>query len=161
LTWSINNKGVIVGSYVDGNGVQHGFLRAGDGTFTTFDPPGAMRTNSNSINDKGETDGAYWDANNQKHGFFRAVDGTITTFDIQDCSDDYGIFRIDNGGHITGYCYDDEGNQHGFEWWPKGKAIVFDPPGSTATWANGIGTGEIAGYYADNNSILHGYLRSK
>src|SRR6267378_910562 len=38
---SINAKGAITGSYNDANFVLHGFLRAPDGSFTTFDPPGS------------------------------------------------------------------------------------------------------------------------
>ena len=36
----INSAGVIVGVYADTNFVGHGFLRARDGSFTTFDVPG-------------------------------------------------------------------------------------------------------------------------
>src|SRR5438876_10012447 len=38
---SINQNGAITGSYVDARGASHGFLRAPDGTITTFDVPGA------------------------------------------------------------------------------------------------------------------------
>ena len=37
---SINDLGVITGSYYDANGFSHGFLRSPDGKFTTFDVPG-------------------------------------------------------------------------------------------------------------------------
>jgi len=37
----INPAGVIAGSYVDANNALHGYLRAKDGTFTTYDVPGA------------------------------------------------------------------------------------------------------------------------
>jgi hypothetical protein len=33
-------SGFVTGSYYDDALVQHGFLRAPDGTITTFDPPG-------------------------------------------------------------------------------------------------------------------------
>jgi hypothetical protein len=35
----INPAGTITGFYVDTNTVYHGFLRARDGTITTFDAP--------------------------------------------------------------------------------------------------------------------------
>src|ERR1051326_4329715 len=38
---SINAAGAIAGSYRDGNSVYHGFVRAPDGTFTTFEALGA------------------------------------------------------------------------------------------------------------------------
>ena len=42
----INPAGVIVGSVTDSNNVSHGFVRAADGTFTTFDVPGAAQASS-------------------------------------------------------------------------------------------------------------------
>ncbi len=38
---SINPAGAITGLIIDANFVFHGFLRARDGVFTTFDPPGS------------------------------------------------------------------------------------------------------------------------
>ena len=49
-TWvrSINDRGLVVGDYVDGNGT-HGFQRSPDGTLTTFDLPNGL-TVANFIN---------------------------------------------------------------------------------------------------------------
>src|SRR5260221_6154981 len=44
LVQSINTAGAITGFYADANYVVHGFLRARDGTLTTFDVPGAVHT---------------------------------------------------------------------------------------------------------------------
>jgi hypothetical protein len=38
---AINNTGAIAGYYLDSRNVYHGFLRAIDGSITTFDAPGA------------------------------------------------------------------------------------------------------------------------
>lgn len=38
---SINDFGVMSGYYIDAHGVDHGFLRAANAAFTTFDAPGA------------------------------------------------------------------------------------------------------------------------
>lgn len=56
----INARGDIVGFYVDGAGIQHGFLLQ-DGTFTTIDfPVAGVRANSaNGINAQGEIVGQY------------------------------------------------------------------------------------------------------
>ena len=40
LAYAINQAGTIAGYYFDSNPVTHGFLRAPDGSFTTFDAPG-------------------------------------------------------------------------------------------------------------------------
>jgi hypothetical protein len=50
--------------------VYHGFLRAPDGTITTFDPPGAVHgTFPAGINPAGAITGSYTDANGFSHGF--------------------------------------------------------------------------------------------
>ena len=54
----------IVGAYFDANFVNHGFLRARDGTFTTFDPPGSTApfgTTPIGINPAGAIVGGYFD----------------------------------------------------------------------------------------------------
>src|SRR6516164_6145448 len=73
--------GEIVGFYLDANFVHHGYLRSKQGTFTTFDVPGAKRTSASAINPSGVISGNYIDANDVRHGFVRAKDGTITSFD--------------------------------------------------------------------------------
>src|SRR5262245_14248648 len=56
----INPRGDIVGFYIDGAGIQHGFLLK-DGTFTTIDFPlaGVRNTTANGINAQGEIVGQY------------------------------------------------------------------------------------------------------
>src|SRR5260370_35250293 len=73
---SINPAGAITGYYVDVNFVGHGFLRATNGTLTTFDAPGAGTTGflqqgtaPASINPAGAIMGLYIDANTGRHGF--------------------------------------------------------------------------------------------
>jgi hypothetical protein len=79
---SMNPAGAITGYYYDVNSVGHGFLRA-NGTFTTFDAPGAalIGTIPSSINPAGAITGSYYDVNFVGHGFLRATNGTLTTFD--------------------------------------------------------------------------------
>ena len=74
----LNDFGAITGYYLDANNVYHGFLRSPEGTFTTFEAPGADTTAGNfngtfpiSINDWGVITGYYIDANNVLHGFLR------------------------------------------------------------------------------------------
>ena len=53
----MNTDGLLVGSYVDVDGVYHGYIRHPDGSFTTFDYPGALPDLEylfvNAINDAG------------------------------------------------------------------------------------------------------------
>ena len=53
----INNKGEIVGLYVDSSGAQHGFLYS-DGKYTTInDPLGTVQTAAFGINDSAGSSG--------------------------------------------------------------------------------------------------------
>jgi uncharacterized membrane protein len=72
----LNDWGAITSSYLDANNVYHGFLRSPEGTFTTFEAPGADTTPNDfngtfpySINDQGVITGYYIDAHNVNHGF--------------------------------------------------------------------------------------------
>jgi hypothetical protein len=87
LTGGINPVGVITGGYVDPSGVNHGFVRASDGSITTFDVPGAgtaagQGTLPASLNPAGDIVGEYSDADNVMHGFLRTRHGAITTFNV-------------------------------------------------------------------------------
>ena len=66
----INSKGEITGWCENTNGTSHGFLRAPDGTFTVFDPPGYTGTFPTGINSAGTIIGVV----NQGHGFVRMED---------------------------------------------------------------------------------------
>ena len=77
-TWSfpsgITPGGAITGSFNDGFDINHGFLRANDGTVTTFDAPGAgtgfvQGTAPLGITPGGVIMGLYIDVNNVDHGF--------------------------------------------------------------------------------------------
>ena len=86
LVAGINPAGVIAGGFLDANEVEHTYLCFPNGTFTTFDAPGAgtgpfQGTGPNGINPAGATTGTVTDANNVTHGYVRAQDGTITNFD--------------------------------------------------------------------------------
>jgi hypothetical protein len=74
----LNDFGAITGYYLDAKNVYHGYLRSPEGTFTTFEAPGADTTAGDfngtfpvSINDWGVITGYYIDKNNVYHGFLR------------------------------------------------------------------------------------------
>jgi predicted membrane protein len=70
----LNPAGVITGFYTDANSASHGFVRAANGTITTFDAPGAVNgTFPLSINPMGTVTGNYNDASFEPHGFVRAL----------------------------------------------------------------------------------------
>lgn len=76
LALDINPRGTITGWYVDANNVNHGFLRAREGTITEFNVPGAgtgagQGTLAFDIDPRGPITGYYVDAKNAIHGFLR------------------------------------------------------------------------------------------
>jgi hypothetical protein len=109
--------------------VFHGFLRAPDGTLSSFDAPNAATgfffegTAPDGIDAAGEITGVYTDVNGIFHGFLRAPDGTFTTLDAP-------------GASSSTNC--------GF-------------PGTEPSSINA--EGDITGFYSDVNCQVHGFLR--
>jgi len=120
---SINPAGAVTGTYWDSNGVQHGYVRAPDGTITTFDAPHAgtlsgQGTVAENINPSGAIVGNYWDSRGVAHGFVRYPHGWIATFDAPGAGhgSGQGTFPYVNNpeGAITGTYLDRHNVYHGF-----------------------------------------------
>jgi len=121
--------------------VNHGFLRAPDGTFTMFDVPGTgsshttqppsssrprpvfrisgQGTQAVATNQEGITEGNFIDASFVAHGFIGTPDGTITTFDPPGAGTGagqgtIGPSSINVSGAVTGFYVDASGVYHGF-----------------------------------------------
>ncbi len=175
----INLVGAITGFYFDSNSVVHGFLRAGDGKFTTFVDPGActscvyLGTGALSMNPAGVVTGAYTDANSVNHGFLRALGGRLINFDAPGAGTepDQGTWGlgINLAGEIVGDYQDADNVYHGFVRAPGGTITTFDAPGAGTGVGQGTGlnypaclnpAGAITGLYLDANSVLHGYVRT-
>jgi hypothetical protein len=156
----INPAGEISGAYFDINFVAHGFLRARDGTITTFDPPAGFQIDPSfsAINPAGGITGTYCDAITC-HGFLRSADGNFTGFDVPGFGFATG-FGINPAGVITGYCQDENtGALHGFLRARDGFITTFDPPGSLNTNPVSINAaGAITGFYEDASLVTHGFL---
>jgi hypothetical protein len=157
----INPAGAITGSYADVSGVMHGFVRAPDGTFTTFDVPGAVDGTILvcCITPEGAVAGIYSDANGG-HGFVRTPNGTFATFDPPGST-----FTTPGGinpaGALTGAYFDANG-EHGFLRAPNGTISTFDAPGAVfGTQPGGLDpAGAITGFYNDASFVSHGFLRT-
>ena len=79
----INARGNIVGSYVDENGVTHGYLLR-DGEFTTITYPGAVMTDARGIGPNGEIVGTYRLPGEPRvnfHGYLRTPEGEFVQVD--------------------------------------------------------------------------------
>jgi hypothetical protein len=137
----MNPQGVITGAYfqpISGNpvgGNYRVFVRATDGTFTTFDavmyPNGNPSLNipcctwsfPSGITPAGTITGAFNDGFSINHGFLRASDGTITTFDApgagKGLNQGTAPMGITPSGVITGLYIDANGVHHGFLFFPR------------------------------------------
>ena len=130
---SMNPEGVITGTYfelISGNpfgGNFRVFVRAKDGTFTTFDaatyPPCCIWSFPSAVSPKGTLTGSFNDGHTINHGFLRAPDGTVTTFDVPGAGTgfDQGTvpLGIDPAGEIMGFYRDANGVSHGFLLLPR------------------------------------------
>jgi hypothetical protein len=119
----LNQWGVIAGTYIDANSVQHGFVLSPNGETTTFDAPGAGTSIyqgtgcssdcPTSINDLGAIMGTYIDTNYVFHGYLRSPYGNIVTVDpvgsVFTWSSD-----LNDLGTVTGYYADVNNVYHGF-----------------------------------------------
>jgi hypothetical protein len=179
----INDLGAITGFVRDANAARHGFLRAPDGTFISFDDPNAgtclascgaigngQGTRAYAINPSGVITGFFTDNSARCHGYVRSADGTFTQIDAPDAGtgpapqgtfpSEFSPMGINPGGAITGFYVDASSNQHGFVRDSGGKITEFDPPGSIFTNPNAIDApGDITGFYFDANFVGHAFLR--
>ena len=124
----ITPQGVVTGTYfepIPGNpfgGNFRVYVRATDGTFTTFDaatyPPCCIWSFPSDMNPAGTITGSFNDGFTINHGFVRTSDGTITTFDAPGAGTGFnqGTFPlgITPGGVIMGVYVDENYLQHGF-----------------------------------------------
>ena len=169
---SINDGGVVTGFYSGTKNVYHGFVRAADGTVTTFDPPGAFtgpyptsagQENAVTINPEGTIAGWYSDTSNVTHAFVRDKNGVITTIDAPGAGTLAGQGTVSGGinpkGVITGSYIDANSVNYGFVRDKNGVIATVDTPGAGTSAGQGtspIGInspGVTTGWYADGNNV--------
>ncbi|MFO0959712.1 MAG: PEP-CTERM sorting domain-containing protein [Isosphaeraceae bacterium] len=157
---SINNAGVIAGTYFDPNDpvLDHAFIKNGS-SFSKFDVSGANGTYARGINDLGQIVGDYFGSSFGGSGYVK--DGSA--FSLYNYPlPIFNFFNndINNFGKIVGTIFDNEG-YHGFLK-DGSNYTIFDFPGAKRTFAQGINDlGQIVGYYSlDDNSPAHGFLKN-
>jgi hypothetical protein len=170
FTDGINPVGAIALGFSDASGMFHAAVRAPDGTFAEFDPPGSVFTQNSGINPVGTVTSFYADASFAFHGYVRAPDGTFTLFDVSGGGtgpfQGTEPFNINASGAITGAVVDSAGVNHGFLRAVSGRITKFDVPG--AGTGSGQGTipvynnpsNAISGFEIDENGVAHGFLRT-
>jgi hypothetical protein len=129
---------------------------AAQGTFTTIDVPGAVRTVASGINARSDIVGGYVSADGRGYGFL-LIEGEFTTIDIPGATFTEAN-GITPGGDIVGDYTTADGRSHGFLL-SGDEFTSFDVPGATDTFAFGINArGDIVGPYDSADGLRHGYL---
>src|SRR5262245_10829207 len=160
----INERGDVVGIFVDSSAVTRGFVRFSDGSFSApiVDPNDVVGfTEGRGINNGRTVVGDYATSDGNLHGFFLSG-GIFTGFDVPGAAFT-AVLSINNPGDFTGT----------FIFPPVATAIQqafvsiggtltsFSVPGALATLAYDINDSKrlVVGYYVDASGILHGYYR--
>jgi hypothetical protein len=173
----INNKGVLLGNYVDENGAIHSFVRTRKGSLTELADAlnaGAgieQGTQGIGINNKGEVSGVVIDSNNHFYGFVRSTNGSYAEFEAPGAGSGefQGTFaaEINDREWVNGQVVDANDVMHGFIRDPDGNYTIVNAPDA----GTGPGQGTVAvehceagwciGEYIDSNDVSHGYYRTK
>ena len=143
---AINNVGQVVGTYIDANGNEHGFLYA-NGSFTTLDDstPGATATTPLAVNNIGQIVGTYKDAGGNEHGFLYSDGVFFTLDDPSPGATATTPLAINDAGQIVG-TYFDAGGEHGFLYSDGSFTEVTDGSGNSLVELLGINnSGQILG----------------
>ena len=117
----VNAAGAVVGSYVDADGMFHGFVRHPDGSFTTIDLPEMPNLDFlfvNTITDLGLIGFRAKAANDILRSYILLPDGTL--YEVQFPGSVSTVVRnVNQDGSIIGYYDLPDGRRHGFVGRPK------------------------------------------
>ena len=159
----INNRGQIVGRYVDDEGRNRGFLQH-EGSFTAIHVPGAVGTATFNINDDGQIVGNYSTVSNNTayptHGYVLDAD-VFTAIDFPAARHTSAV-NINNRGQIVGEYQDGKGSFHGYMRHASGDFQTVDVPDATRTLVVGINDrGQMVGQYVAADGTVHGFLKDQ
>ncbi len=166
---SINDPGMVSGSYIDSSGATISFLRAVDGTITTYTEPNdtstPLFTAGGQINRTGVVAGEYFDtANSIYEGFiYRSSAGTFSSFQVpgQPSGTTTGLFAINDKGNLCGYVIPPPYTTTTAFVDISGTVSLFSVNGSLTTVCLAINdSGTAVGYYTDTAGVFHGWMRT-
>jgi uncharacterized membrane protein len=163
LPQKINERGDIVGEFIDSNGVVRGFVRFSNGSFSApiVDPNDTVGfTEGRGINNQRTVVGDYGTSDGNLHGFFLSA-GTFTGYDVPGAPFT-AVLSINEPVSFTGTFVDGSGIQQAFVS-VGGTLTLFSVPGAPSTLAYDMNNSGklLVGYYIDGSGILHGYYRDK
>jgi uncharacterized membrane protein len=162
LPQKINERGDIVGEFIDSAGVVRGFVRFSDGSFSEpiVDPNDTVGfTEGRGINNSGTVAGDYAISDGTLHSFFLSG-GTFTEYDVPGTVQT-NLLSINDAGDFTGG-FDPDGSGV-FQAFVSVAGILtsFSIPDAISTFAYEINNSKhlVVGYFIDGSGILHGYYR--
>jgi hypothetical protein len=156
----INDKGDIVGIYLDSSLVSRGFVRFNNGTFSApiVEPNDTGNvTQGRGINNSGTVCGDYIGSDLVDHGYFLSA-GTFTEYNVPGAVGTV-VLGINNVGDFVGGFSDSSGIFQAFV--SLGGTITrLSVPGDTSMFADQLNrANQVVGYYTDSSGIPHGYFR--
>jgi hypothetical protein len=162
LPQKINERGDVVGVFIDSNGVTRAFVRFSDGSFSDpiVDPNDTVGfTEGRGINNLGTVCGDYASGDGNSHGFFLSG-GTFTEYDVPGAVSTVVLGINDAASFTGGFDPDGSGIFQGYVS-VGGTLTSFSVPGALLTLAYEINNSNqlVVGYYIDSSGILHGYFR--
>ena len=161
LPQKINERGDVVGVFVDSNAVTRAFVRFSDGSFSDpiVDPNDTVGfTEGRGINNSRTVYGDYVSSDGNNHGFFLSG-GTFTEYDVPGAVST-SVLGINDVADFTGSFSYGSGIFQGFVS-VGGTLTSFSVPGALLTLAYEINNSNqlVVGYYIDSSGIPHGYYR--
>ena len=162
LPQKINERGDIVGEFIDSSGVIRGFIRFSDGSFSDpiVDPNDTVGfTEGRGINNSRTVCGDYIGGDGELHSFFLSGE-TFTEYDVPGALET-NLLSINDAGDFTGG-FDPDGSGI-FQAFVNidGTITSWSVPGALSTFAFEINNSKqlVVGYYLDSSGTPHGYYR--
>jgi hypothetical protein len=162
LPQKINERGDVVGEFIDSNGVTRGFVRFSDGSFSDpiVNPNDTVGfTEGRGINNSRTVAGDYVISDGTLHSFFLSG-STYTEYDVPGAVQT-NLLSINEPGDFTGG-FDPDGSGVFQAFVGHGGTIKsWSIPGALSTFAYEINNSKqlTVGYFIDGSGILHGYYR--
>jgi uncharacterized membrane protein len=162
LPQKINERGDVVGVFIDSSGVTRAFVRFSDGSFSApiVDPNDNVGfTEGRGINNLRTVDGDYAISDGTAHSFFLS-NGTFTEYDVPGAVQT-NLLSINDAGDFTGGV-DPDGSGIFHAFFSHGRTLTsWTVPGAVLTLAYEINNSKqlVVGYFIDSSGILHGYYR--
>jgi hypothetical protein len=164
LPQKINERGDIVGEFIDSTAVTRGFVRFKNGSFSApiVDPNDTVGfTEGRGINNPGTVAGDYVISDGTLHSFFLSG-GIFTEYDVPGAVQTNLLSINDPGDFTGGFDPDGSGIFQAFVS-VGGTLTTYSVPSALGTFAYEITNSKqlTVGYYIDSSGILHGQYRDK